>query len=138
MGSFKSDPIKTVITISTGLLVIAVASKYMPLYKDGSLTISDFILLDWLLITATVLGLIGAFSLSLSKKIEFLWMKLSSLLSYIAPNILLSSIFYLFLFPISLMSKIGGKDPLSLRNDKDSVFKDVTTEFTKESFEKPW
>ncbi|NQY08973.1 MAG: hypothetical protein HRT71_05580 [Flavobacteriales bacterium] len=138
MSKFKSDPIKTVITISTGLLVIGVVSKYLPLYKIGTLDISNFILLDWLLITATSLGLIGAFSKSLSEKIEFLWMKLAQVLSYIVPNILLSSIFYLFLFPISLMSKIGGKDPLSLRNDKDSVFKDGTIEFTKESFEKPW
>ena len=135
MSKFKSDPIKTVITISTGLLVIGVVSKYLPLYKIGTLDISNFILLDWLLITATSLGLIGAFSKSLSEKIEFLCMKLAQVLSYIVPNILLSSIFYLFLFPISLMSKIGGKDPLSLRNDKDSVFKDGTIEFTKESFE---
>ena len=76
---------------------------------------------------------------SLAEKIDFLWMKLAWVLSLIIPNILLSAIFYLFLFPIALLSRIfGNNDPLHLKNKGDSNYVDNEKEFDKASFEKPW
>jgi hypothetical protein len=75
----------------------------------------------------------------LAKKIDYLWMKLTWVLSMIVPNVLLSVIFYLFLTPIALLSRIfGKKNQLTLKNTKDSLFKENTKKFEKSSFEKTW
>jgi len=88
---------------------------------------------------ALIVGLAGAFSGYLAKKIDFIWMKLSWFLGLIIPNILLSLVFYLFLTPLALLSKIGkGKNPLSLKNTQSTLFKKHVREFDKASFEKPW
>jgi len=65
-------------------------------------------------------------------------MKLAQFLSYIIPNILLSIVYYLILFPISLLSKLFTKDPLMLSSKYDSYFIDVNKEMDKESFKKMW
>ena len=66
-------------------------------------------------------------------------MKLSWLLSLIVPNIILSIIFFLFLFPIALLSRMTKKeDQLRLKNIYQSTFKEVNKTFDKKSFENPW
>jgi hypothetical protein len=88
MQKIKSNPVKTMLTISIGFLVIFIITK-----------------LNWALLIALVIGLIGLFSSFLSKQIEFLWTKLAWFLGLIVPNILLSAIFYLFLFPLLCYQK---------------------------------
>jgi hypothetical protein len=92
----------------------------------------------WAAIVSLIVGIIGIVSSYLSAKIHWAWMKLSKLLSYIIPNILLSIVFFLFLFPISLLSKLFNKDQLMLSNKYDSYFIDVNKEMDKKSFEKMW
>jgi hypothetical protein len=89
--------------------------------------------------TAIAVGLAGVFSNYLSTKIDFLWMKLTWFLSLIVPNVLLSIIFFLLLFPIALLARMFGKnDPLNLKNKNDSNFKNSNSQLDKDSFEKPW
>lgn len=122
MKTQKTNPVKTVLTISVGFTVLYLMTKW-----------------DWTIMTALVVGLAGVFSTYLSQKIDFIWMKLSRLLSLIVPNILLTIIFYLLLFPIALLSRIfGQKDPLNLKNTKDSYFKNNDRQLDKASFEKLW
>ena len=122
MQNPKSNPTKTMLTISTGFLVIFVITK-----------------LQWMLLVALIIGLIGILSNFLSKQIDFLWNKLAWVLSLIVPKILLSVIFYLILFPIALLSKLFRKSAvLSLKNKMDSVFVNSNKEFSKSSFENPW
>ncbi len=110
------------LTICVGFLVIFIITK-----------------LKWMLLLSLGVGLVGLFSPFLSKYIEFLWNKLAWLLGLIVPNILLSAIFYLFLFPIALLSKLfGKKDPFVLKNNSDTVFITSNKEFDENSFEKPW
>lgn len=86
---------------------------------------------------AVAVGLIGVFSRFLSEQIDWVWTKLAWILSLIVPNIILTIIFYLFLFPIALLSRVfGKKDPLMLKNQPTSVFRDVEKEFDKVSFER--
>ncbi len=118
----KTNPTKTVLIISIGFILVFLLTKA-----------------HWAIIVALIIGIIGAFSSYLSRQIDFVWMKLSRLLSLIIPNILLSIIFYLFLFPIALMSRLFlKKDPLMLKNTHESVFKSSNKKFEKTSFEKPW
>ena len=122
MQKIKSNPVKTMLTISTGFLVVFIITK-----------------LNWVLLISLFIGLVGMFSTYLSEQIEFLWNKLAWLLGLIVPNILLSVIFYLFLFPIALLSRVfGKKDPFILRNKTNSIFVTTNKTFDKKSFEQPW
>lgn len=116
------DPTKTVLTITVGFLIIYAITGW-----------------KWALPISIGVGIIGMFSTYLSEKIDFLWMKLSWLLSLIVPNIILSIIFFLFLFPIALLSRLfGEKDALNIKNKGVSTFKNRDKVFDKPSFEKPW
>jgi ABC-type phosphate transport system permease subunit len=99
-----------------------------------------FLLLDqsWAIYTALGIGILGAASDWAASKIEWLWFKLAHVLSKIVPTILLTAIFYLFLFPISLFSKLFTNDPLLLKNNNKSTFKEAAKFDIKESMEKTW
>lgn len=92
----------------------------------------------WAVIASLVIGIAGIVSDSLSRLIERLWMKLAQVLSYIIPSILLAVVFYLILFPISLLSKLFTKDPLMLSNKYKSHFVDIDRAFDMKGFEKTW
>lgn len=93
---------------------------------------------QWLLYIALGIGLTGMFSDFLSSKFSWAWYKLAEILGMIAPRILLSIVFYFFLFPIALLSRIGSKDPLKLKKGYTSYYSDRIAEFKKEDFEKTW
>lgn len=79
------------------------------------------------------------FSHYVSIKIDFLWLNLADLLSKVMPTILLVLLFYLFLFPLSLFAKLFSKEqPLSLKNNRDSTFTDLSEEFNLNFFKKLW
>lgn len=92
----------------------------------------------WAVIVALIIGIIGITSSFLSSKIAFLWMKLALILSYIVPNILLSIVFFLVLFPMSLLSKLFRKDSLLLSKNHHTYFSDSNRTIEKGSFEKTW
>lgn len=92
----------------------------------------------WAVIVSLTAGIIGIVSPFLSRKIEWAWLKLGKVLSYIVPNILLSVVFYLALFPIALLSRLFKKDPLMLSKDRDSCFIDLGEETDRKDFEKIW
>jgi hypothetical protein len=118
----KSNAVKTILIISVGLVFVYLVTKW-----------------KWIIYISLIIGLIGIFSSYLSKKIDFLWMKLTWILSLIVPNIILCIVFYLLLFPLSILSKIfSKKDQLHLKNNCDSVFISINKDFDKGSFEKPW
>ena len=117
-----SNPARTVLTITVGFIVIYLITQ-----------------LEWALIVAVSVGAVGILSNYLSKQIDWLWMKLAWVLSLIVPNILLSLVFYIILFPVALISKLfGKKDQLQLKNTATTTFVTVDKTFDKESFEKPW
>lgn len=118
----KNDTSKsTMLTISMGFLILYLLFSW-----------------QWAVVTSLIVGLTGIVSGTLSRIIETGWMKLARILSYIIPSILLGIVFYFFLFPISLISKIFTKDPLMLSNKYKSYFIKPEKVFNKESFEKIW
>ena len=122
MKKMTTEPVKTILTISVGFLVVFLATEW-----------------KWAIYISLIIGLIGMFSPFLSKKVDFLWMKLAWVLSLIVPKVLLSLIFYLFLFPIAALSKLfGAKDPLMLKNSNESTFRTEERVFEKSTFEKMW
>ena len=93
---------------------------------------------QWAVIVSLIVGVVGIISPFLSRKIEWCWMELSKLMSYIIPNILLSIVFFLFLFPISFLSKLFSRDPLMLSKKHKTYFIDINKGMDKQSFEKIW
>lgn len=117
-----SNPSKTVLTIVVGFILVYLITK-----------------MKWSLSVAFFVGLAGVLSDFIAKQIDFVWMKLTLVLSYIVPNIVLTLIFYLFLFPIALLTKIfGKKDPMHLKNTASSLFVHHEKVFDKAYFEKHW
>lgn len=118
----KTDKSKsTILVITIGFLILYLAFSWR-----------------WAVFVSLAVGMAGVVSVSLSRIIDRVWMKLSRILSYIIPNVLLGIVFYFFLFPISLISKIFTKDPLMLSNKHKSYFIDIKNEVSKENFEKTW
>lgn len=114
-----SNSYKTVLTIviGFGIVFLITQNKYF-------------------LYVALGVGLLGLISSFIAKQIENLWSLLTKVLSYIVPNILLSIVFYLFLFPIALLSRLfSKKDPLKLKKSADSTFVEEERVFEKASFE---
>lgn len=120
MTKKKTSPFRTVLTITVGFTIVYLATE-----------------MRWALLVAVGVGLIGVFSKFLSEQIDWFWTKLAWILSLIVPNIILTIIFYLFLFPIALLSRVfGKKDPMMLKDQPKTVFRDVDKEFDKVSFER--
>lgn len=120
--TIKTTPAKTCLVITSGLLIIYVITGVREC-----------------LLVALLIGMAGSFSNYLARKIDYLWSKLTYVLSLIVPNILLSFIFFLLLTPIAVLSRLfGEKDPLRLRRQEGSMFKDYKRELDKEYFEKTW
>jgi hypothetical protein len=119
----KADTSKaTILVICVGFLVIYLAFH-----------------VKWALYVSLGVGVLGIVSTFISQKIEWAWFQLSKILGYIVPNILLSAIFFLFLFPIALLSRLfGKKDPLMLSGKYNSYFIDINTQMDKKAFEKTW
>jgi hypothetical protein len=122
MNKIKSNPDKTILTICTGIALIFLLTE-----------------IKFFLIISFSLGLIGIVSTFLSRIVEKLWFKIAEILGYIVPNIILSVIFYLFLFPTSLMSKVfRKKDLLKLKSSEDTTYINLSKKFSKDSFVNPF
>ena len=118
----KNNSVKTVLVISVGFGILFFVFDY-----------------NWALIIALLVGVIGVISNKACDFIDFLWMRLAKVLSFIVPNILLCVVFYFFLFPLAVLSRIfGNKNNLLLRNNKGSLWVNKTAEINKNSFEKMW
>jgi hypothetical protein len=114
-------------------------------YKTALVIIVGFVFvfvitsLKWILIATLIVGVISLISEKFLNILIFLWDKLSLVLSKIIPNLFLSIIFYLFLTPIALLSKIFSKrDQLNLKNNTSSLFVNYKKDISKIDFEKPW
>lgn len=116
------DPTKTVLTITVGFLIVYLFTGW-----------------SWAIITSVVVGLIGLFSAKLSEWINILWMKLTLILSFIVPNIILAIIYYLILVPVALFSRIFKKeDELLLKHNRKSTFFEINRKIDKSSLENMW
>lgn len=122
MSKIKSNPSKTILTISTGLLLIFILTKT-----------------QWFLYSSLVIGLIGVFVEKLSYLIEKLWFKIANIIGHIAPNIILSVFYYLVLFPIAVLSKIFKTNQLFiLKNEESSTYLKVKKVFDSKDLINPW
>ncbi|MCW5906959.1 MAG: hypothetical protein KIS94_03805 [Chitinophagales bacterium] len=98
----REKELEVILTICVGLLVVYFFTKQQ---------------YNWLIVVAIVLGLAGAFSKTLTAKIAWLWIKIGEAMGFVMSKVILSLIFFGFLLPVALLSRLfsGGKDSLQLK-----------------------
>ncbi|MBF0464041.1 MAG: hypothetical protein HQK88_11245 [Nitrospirae bacterium] len=81
---------------------------------------------------------INVLELKLGAKIAELWLKLAHLIGTFNSKILLSLIFFLFLYPLSILYRALNKGSVNMFKNKESHFDPVNKPFDKDSFKKQW
>lgn len=90
------------------------------------------------LLTAIILIVIGVFSNYLSEKISWLWLKLAELIGAVMSKVLLSIVFFVFLFPLSVMYRLTKKNFLHLKKTKGSYYVTRDHQYTAKDIENIW
>ena len=88
-----------------------------------------------LIYAALALGAIAILIPALSRKIHDLWMKFAELLGFVMNKVILGIVFFIFLFPIAMLSRLFRKNPLKVKKETDSYFSDRNFTYTKKSLE---
>jgi hypothetical protein len=102
------DRIKTLETslvLTTGFLLIYLLTKN-----------------DLFLYLAFAFGSTGVFIKPIAKYIAIAWFKLADILNYFVSRLILGTLFFVVLFPVSLLYKIPNKDKLRLKRQKSSLW----------------
>ncbi|MFT4739234.1 MAG: hypothetical protein ACI83B_000264 [Sediminicola sp.] len=105
---------------------------------SGILVFYSIFELESLLYAALFIGIGSSLIPAFAKFVDWLWMKLALILGWINTRILLSVIFYVFLFPIALVSRLFSKDPLMLKKQDRTAFIERNHQYKKEDLENPW
>ncbi|WP_232073943.1 SxtJ family membrane protein [Spirosoma aureum] len=74
----------------------------------------------WLLYISLSVGALTLLIPALARWISFGWFKLAEGLGYVNSRILLSIVFFIFLLPIALLYRLANRNPLSLRNGRQT------------------
>jgi len=95
-------------------------------------------LAKYLLLAALVLGLIGLFIPSLADKIHWAWMKLAHAMGWVMSKVILTIVFFVFLFPMALIMRAMGKGSVKMKQGGNSYYKNRDFLYNKESLEHVW
>ena len=95
--------------------------------------------IELLVIISLGLIIISLASKFICSKIVWLWFKLSEVMGYVMSRILLTAIFFLFLYPISLLYRLFNDDNLNLKKgNRSSYFTDRNHQYEPRDLENPW
>ena len=110
----KQDNTKVILVIVTGLLVIS--------YFLGRGENPNEAWVKGLVLVATAIGLIQLISPFLGGLIVKGWYMIGKVLGWINTRILLTLVFYVIVFPISLIYKLTNKNSLQRKKTEGTVF----------------
>jgi hypothetical protein len=99
----RSKSLETCLVLTTGFLLVY-------FFTENALFLK----------IALVFGLVGIFIKTLANYIAIAWFKLADVLNYFVSKIVLGSIFFIILFPISLLYRISKNDKLHLKRPVNS------------------
>lgn len=92
-----------------------------------------------MLYTAAIVGVISLAIPVAGDWIVKIWFKIAEVLGWINSRILLSVIFYVFLYPISLLAKLSKSNPLNLKQAKGETFYEIRDhKYTRDDLENVW
>jgi hypothetical protein len=122
----KKDNTTSILVISTGFLILSIIFFKHPKVSAILLTIS------------IASGITHLVSPTLSNYIVIGWNKLAHVLGWINTRILLTLVYYLFLFPISIFYKFSNKNPLQRKNPDRTLFIERNHQYCKKDLENIW
>jgi hypothetical protein len=93
---------------------------------------------DFLLYISLGVGLLSLIAPSFGNGVLWVWEKIALVLGWINTRILLSVVFYVFLFPIASLYRLMTKNPLQLKNSDSTVFTTRNHKYVKEDIENIW
>ena len=117
----ETEKLKALLVIVSGLLVF-----YLIFDKA------------WLVYTATGVGVISLMIPALGTLLIKGWFKLAELLGWVNSRIILSVVYFIFLLPLALLSRLSKKNPLSLKRQEASLFHNRDHKYSKEDLENIW
>jgi len=117
----KSSTHSTILIIVLGLLVLSYIFKT-----------------DTLVLIATLVGVLSLLVPIFGKGLEWGWFKLAEVLGWINTRLLLGIVFFVFLFPLALLSRLSKRNTLKLKRSSGSVFTDRNHQYKKEDLENMW
>ncbi len=106
----REKELETILTLAAAALVFYFLTHQQHLY--------------WIII-CLVLALAGVLSKNVTAKIAWAWNKLGELMGMVTGKVILALVFFLFLFPLALLSRLFSKAPDSLqlkKSDADSYY----------------
>ena len=94
----------------------------------------------YLLKISLALGLIGMFSKYLTSKISWAWLKLGEMMGAVMSKVILSVVFFGFLFPIAILSRIfsDNKNALQLKKTAGSHYFTRNHKYEAKDLENVW
>lgn len=105
----------------------------------GALLVFYFIFeLEVLLYIGLGLAVLSIISGWLTDRLAWLWLKLAEGIGYVMSRILLTLIFYIFLTPLALLSRLFTKDHLQLKGKQPSYFVERNQKYKAEDMENVW
>ncbi len=111
---------ETILTLCTALVVIFLVVKKHPIQ---------------LLYASVALGVIGMFFEWLTAKIHWAWMKLAEAMGWVMNKVILAIIFYGFLFPLAMLSRLFGNNSMQLKRKSDTYYHTRNHTFVKKDLE---
>ncbi len=118
----REKQLETMLTIAVGFFLVAWSTKN-----------------KYIFLFALLIGLIGMFSKTLTHYISNGWMKVGEAMGAVSSRVILSAIYFLFLFPIALMYRIGRKDTLQLKKSESvSCFVTRNLHYEAKDLKNPW
>lgn len=87
---------------------------------------------------ALLAGGIGVLIPALSRQIHNLWMKLAELMGFVMNKVILGLVFFVFLVPIALLSRVFRKNPLKVKKNTGTYFSERNFTYNKKSLEQLW
>lgn len=94
---------------------------------------------DWMLWVSLIVGILSMMSDTVMNLITGAWFKFAEILgNYVTGPILLGVVFFLVLFPMSILARIFGTDNLMRKRRKDSYYVDRDHDYVTEDIENIW
>ena len=128
MNLNREKKVEAILVIVLGFLILFFGFRY---FKGAQY--------DWMLYVSGVVGVLSMMSDTIMNGITWVWFKIAEVMgTYIMGPLLLGIVFFLILFPISVLARIFSTDDLMLKRRDDSYFVDRSHAYTAKDIENIW
>ncbi len=121
METSKGKILETSLVLTTGFLVIFfISGNRLFLY------------------IAATFGITGIFIKPLAKLVAIGWFKLADILNFFVSKIVLGTLFFVVLWPVSLLYRIGNRDKLRLKRNGQTLWIERNYKYSSSDLDKIW